>query len=60
MLDEKTGKVITRINGWLVLGGSNCECINNLVLFVTGRRQIYSFSVAIALSCVHKLLSLVL
>ena len=54
VLNENTGKVSTRINGWQYFTWmSICECVKYLVQFFTEGRLIYSFSVKFTFSCVH-------
>ena len=55
VIDENTGKVSTRVDGWQYFRWmSTSECINYFLQFITGRCQSYSFSVIFTLSCVHK------
>ena len=61
VLDEKTGKVYTMVNGWQCFRWmSFTECGNYLMQFFTGRCQSYSFSVKFTFSCVHMFLNLLL
>ena len=55
VIDEITGKVSIRVNGWQYFRWmSICECINYLVQLFTGICQSYSFSVEFTFICVHK------
>ena len=61
VFDENTGNISTRVNGWKYLRWMSIwECNNYLLQFFTWRCQNYSFSVELALSCVHKYWNLVL